>query len=45
MAMMEGTNTLLTELLKVIKRSNKILVMVNVVNIMTMLVILYMVVK
>lgn len=45
MTMMEGTNTLLTELLKVIKRSNKILVMVNVVNIMTMLVILYMVVK
>ena len=45
MSMMEGTNGLLTELLKVIKRSNKILVMVNVVNIMTMLVILYMVVK
>jgi len=45
MSMMEGTNGLLTELLKVIKRSNKILVMVNVVNIMTMLVILYMVIK
>ena len=43
--MMEGTNTLLTELLKVIKRSNKILVMVNIVNIMTMLVILTLVIR
>ena len=45
MAMMKETNNLLVELLKVIKRSNKILVMVNIVNIMTMLVILYMVIQ
>lgn len=43
--MMKETNNLLAELLKVIKRSNKILVMVNIVNIMTMLVILYMVIQ
>ena len=45
MTMMKETNNLLAELLKVIKRSNKILVMVNIVNIMTMLVILYMVIQ
>ena len=45
MTMMDETNNLLVELLKVIKRSNKILVMVNIVNIMTMLVILTLVIR
>jgi hypothetical protein len=43
--MIERTNELLEELLATIKKSNKILLMVNVVNILTVLVLLYMVVK
>jgi len=43
--MIERTNELLEELLATIKKSNRILLMVNVVNILTVLVLLYMVVK
>jgi hypothetical protein len=43
MSMMEQTNLLLEELLRTIRFSNKILMMVNLVNIATILVILVMI--
>jgi hypothetical protein len=44
MSMMDKTNELLVELLKTIKFSNKILMMVNLVNIATIITILVMVI-
>ncbi len=44
MSMMDKTNELLVELLRTIKFSNKILMMVNLVNIATIITILVMVV-
>ena len=43
--MMEKTNELLEELLKNIRRSNKILMSVNLVNVMTILVLVVCVIK
>ena len=43
--MMEKTNELLEELLKNIRRSNKILMSVNLVNVMTILVLVVWVIK
>ena len=44
MSMMDRTNELLDELLKTIKFSNKILMMVNLVNIATIITIMVMIV-